>query len=64
MNVSEVVKLFVDNGVTIAILAYFCVRDWKFMTTLTEVLATLKTQTAHIVTIVEDHERNVKNNGN
>ncbi len=64
MNVSEVVKLFVDNGVTIAILAYFCVRDWKFMNTLTEVLTTLKTQTAHIVTIVEDHERNVKNNGN
>lgn len=53
MTISEIVKLIVDNGVTIAILGYFCIRDWKFMSTLTELLTTLKSQTEHIARIIE-----------
>lgn len=53
MTISEIVKLIVDNGVTIAILGYFCIRDWKFMSTLTELLTTLKSQTEHIAHIIE-----------
>lgn len=41
MEISDIVKMFVDNGVTIAILAYFCVRDWKFMNTLQTTLVSL-----------------------
>lgn len=54
MTIQEIVKMFTDNGVTIAILIYFCVRDWKFMTTLTEVLASLKAQTERLSDIIEE----------
>lgn len=42
MEMTELVKVFVDNGVTIAILIYFCARDWKFMNTLQSTLVSLQ----------------------
>lgn len=42
MSLSEIVSLFVNNSVAIAVIIYFCIRDWKFMNTLVETLATIK----------------------
>lgn len=42
MEIAELVKLFVDNGVTIAVIIYFCLRDWKFNNQLVELLTTIK----------------------
>lgn len=55
MELAEIVKLFVDNGVTIAVLVYFCVRDWKFMNTLVETLTTLKVTSSQLVTLIGFH---------
>lgn len=41
MNIDEIVKLIVDNGTTVLILAYFLYRDYKFMIQLQSTLQTL-----------------------
>lgn len=41
MGIEEFIKMLVDNGTTVCILAYFCVRDWKFMNTLQTTLTSL-----------------------
>lgn len=48
MEVSDIVNLFVNNGTAIAVIIYFCVRDWKFQNTLVETLTTLKTMLAEM----------------
>lgn len=53
MEFSDVIKLLVDNGVTIAILAYFCFRDYKFLQALTDLLSNLKAQTERLADIIE-----------
>lgn len=40
-NVSDIVSLIQNTGVTIVILAYFIFRDYKFMSTLQNTLTTL-----------------------
>ena len=42
MDLNEITNLFVNNGIGIACIIYFCVRDWKFMDSLTDTLSTLK----------------------
>lgn len=49
MTVAELVKVIVDNGVTIGILVYLCIINYQFMTRIdttlalnTEVLTTIK----------------------
>lgn len=54
MEFSDIIKLLVDNGVTIAILAYFCFRDYKFLQALTDLLANLKAQTERLADIIEN----------
>lgn len=39
---NTIVNLLVNNGVAVAILIYFCIRDWKFQNTLIETLTTIK----------------------
>lgn len=41
MELNELVTLFQNTGVTIVIIAYFMVRDYKFMNQLQETLSTL-----------------------
>lgn len=40
-GVEEIVNLFVNNSVAVAVIVYFCVRDWKFQNTLVVSLQTL-----------------------
>ena len=56
MEIADIIKLLVDNGVTIAILAYFCFRDYKFMQTLTDLLSSLKTQSERLAEILEKED--------
>lgn len=35
MELNEIVQLFVNNGVAVAVLIYFMIRDYKFITGLT-----------------------------
>lgn len=41
MEFEELVTLIQNTGVTIVIIGYFMLRDWKFMTTLQETLTSL-----------------------
>ena len=50
MELQEIVNLFVNNGVAIAVIGYFAFRDWKFMSQLTETLTTIKI-------LIEDFEK-------
>ena len=47
MEISEVVKLLVDNSVTVIIIAYFLVYNWKFTDSIQQ------TQTMLIATVSE-----------
>ena len=42
MGVEEIVNLFVNNGVAVAVIVYFALRDWKFMGQLTATLAVIE----------------------
>lgn len=42
MGVEEIVNLFVNNGVAVAVIGYFALRDWKFMGQLTATLAVIE----------------------
>lgn len=53
MDFKNIVDLIVNNGVAIAVLAYFCIRDWKFMETLTKTLATLTEQNETIESLIK-----------
>ena len=47
MKIAEVVKLLVDNSVTVIIIAYFLVYNWKFTDSIQQ------TQTMLIATVSE-----------
>ena len=41
MDISELVNLCINSGVSIVIITYFILRDWKFNTTLVTTLTSL-----------------------
>lgn len=41
MEMNEMVTMFTNAGVTAVVLGYFIIRDWKFMSTLSDTLTTL-----------------------
>lgn len=41
MEVNEIVNLFVNNGVAVAMIVYFAIRDWKLNSRIQETLITL-----------------------
>ena len=41
MEVPEIVNLFVNNGVAVAMVVYFAIRDWKLNSRIQETLVTL-----------------------
>lgn len=42
MSLEDIVSMFVNNGVSVAIIVYFCFRDYKFLGNLEKTLATLQ----------------------
>lgn len=41
MEMNELVTMFVNNGVAVAVIIYFMFRDYKFITQLTKILQEL-----------------------
>ena len=41
MEVNEIVNLIVNNGVAVAMVVYFAIRDWKLNSRIQETLVTL-----------------------
>ena len=50
MNIAELVKLAVDNGLTIILVAYFLLKDWKFNESILDVLGEMKEVLAELKT--------------
>lgn len=58
MEMSEIVSLVLNSGVAVVVIAYFMLRDWKFMGQLTSTLQTLVDTVACLKDFVEKGEDN------
>lgn len=56
MGMSDIVALFVNNGVAVAVIVYFMIRDYKFISQLTLMIQQLN----DTVKDVEDTIRRIK----
>lgn len=56
MEMNDIVSLFVNNGVAVAIIVYFMIRDYKFISQLTLMIQQLN----DTVKDVEDTIRRIK----
>lgn len=56
MEMSDIVSLFVNNGVAVAVIIYFMIRDYKFISQLTLMIQQLN----DTVKDVEDTIRRIK----
>lgn len=56
MEMSDIVSLFVNNGVAVAVIIYFMIRDYKFISQLTFMIQQLN----DTVKDVEDTIRRIK----
>lgn len=53
MEINELVNVFVNNGIAIAVIIYFMFRDMKFMNKLTESIQELKDSVKEVTKIYE-----------
>lgn len=53
MEINELVNVFVNNGIAIAVIIYFMFRDMKFMSKLTESIQELKDSVKEVTKIYE-----------
>ena len=56
MEMNDIVSLFVNNGVAVAVIIYFMIRDYKFISQLTLMIQQLN----DMVKDVEDTIRRIK----
>lgn len=56
MELSDLVSIFVNNGVAVAVIVYFMFRDVKFMSTLTASIQELKDCVKEVTKIYERKE--------
>ena len=56
MDLNDLVSIFVNNGVAVAVIIYFMFRDMKFMTSLTTSIQELKDCVKDITKIYERKE--------
>ena len=56
MDINEIAQLITNNGVSIAIIAYFCIRDWKFYDTLQKTLTSLESSIETMKQIVNQNK--------
>ena len=60
MEVNEIVNLFVNNGVAVAMVVYFAVRDWKLNSRIQETLVTLVDTVEALKDIVKEGKEDEK----
>ena len=56
MDMEELLNIFMNNGIGVACIIYFILRDYKFMSTLNETLASLKDSVTLIQTYFIERE--------
>lgn len=54
MELDAIVNLIVNNSVSVAVIAYFCIRDWKFNDTLNRALTSLIDSTNTLKELLKD----------
>ena len=57
MNISELVNLCINSGVSIVIITYFILRDWKFNNTLVTTLTSLVNAVDTLKKLISEKER-------
>lgn len=55
MEMNEMVGMFTNTGVTVVVLSYFIIRDWKFMTTLHDTLTTLVNTVSSLKEVIQTY---------
>lgn len=43
MTLQDIVNMIVNSSVSVAVIAYFCVRDWKFTEQISRTLSAIET---------------------
>lgn len=56
MDIEKIVSIIMNNGVAVALLAYFVYRDNKFMNSLDVTLKTLQTSVDNLKEVLKDSE--------
>ena len=56
MNISELVNLCINSGVSIVIITYFILRDWKFNNTLVTTLTSLVNAVETLKQLISEKE--------
>lgn len=56
MDLNTILEFIVNNGIGVAVIIYFCIRDWKFQDTLVKALGTLTDQTERLSKILDRKE--------
>ena len=57
MQFQEIVQLLTQTSVTIVVIAYFMIRDWKFQDTLNKTLQTLVDTVTQLKTMIEGDKK-------
>lgn len=57
MDISELVNLCINSGVSIVIITYFILRDWKFNNTLVTTLTSLVNAVDTLKKLISEKER-------
>ena len=60
MEISEIVNLFVNNGVAVAMIIYFAIRDWKLNSRIQETLVTLVDTVEALKDVVKEGKEDEK----
>lgn len=56
MEINDIVSLFINNGVAVAVIVYFMIRDIKFINNLMLAIQELKDSVQHMTKIIEKKE--------
>lgn len=56
-NIEAIISIIMNNGVAVALLAYFVYRDNKFMNSLDVTLKTLQTSVDSLTNLIERSEK-------
>ena len=60
MEMNDIVSLFVNNGVAVAVIIYFMIRDYKFISQLTVLIQQLTDTVKDVEESIKSYRKEVK----
>lgn len=60
MEMSDIISLFVNNGVAVAVIIYFMIRDYKFISQLTVLIQQLTDTVKDVEESIKSYRKEVK----